>query len=146
MRSLWIGSIVAALVVASYAQVTTGRLDGTVSDPQGAAVPGARVKVLNVLTGQTLGATTDDNGTWAVPSVSTGTYTVSVNHPGFKTVTTENVKVDAGTPATVNTRLEVGSLAETVEVSGGAEVLQTQTATVQATLVGRQLHELPFTS
>jgi len=138
--------ILAALVVAARAQVTTGRLEGTVSDPQGASVPGAQVKVLNIQTGQTLNATSDDKGEWAVPSVSTGTYMVTVNHPGFKTVATENVKVDAGTPATVNTRLEVGSLAETVEVAGGAEVLQTQTATVQATLVGRQLHELPFTS
>ncbi len=78
--------------------------------------------------------------------VSSATYTVTINHPGFKTVTIENVKVDAGVPSTVNTKLEVGSLAETVEVMGGAEVLQTQTATITSTLVGRQLHELPFTS
>lgn len=138
--------ILAVLLFTASAQVTTGRLEGTVSDQQGAAVPGAQVKVVNAQTGQILTADTDDKGTWAVPSVSTGTYTVSVSHAGFKTVTTENAKVDAGTPATVNTRLEVGSLAETVEVSGGAEILQTQSATVQATLVGRQLHELPFTS
>ena len=56
------------------------------------------------------------------------------------------MKIDAGVPATANIRLEVGSLAETVEVSGGADVLQTQSATVTSTLVGRQLHELPFTS
>ena len=130
----------------AIAQVTTGRLEGTVTDQQGAAVPGAQVKVVNEQTGQTLATLTDERGTWAVPSVSTGTYTVSVSHAGFKTITTEGAKVNAGTPATVNTKLEVGSLAETVEVTGGAEVLQTQTATVQATLVGRQLHELPFTS
>ncbi len=146
MRLLSTCMILAVFVAAATAQVTTGRLEGTVSDPQGAAVPGAQVKVLNNQTGQALNTTTDDKGTWAVPSISTGTYNVTVNQAGFKTVTTENVKVDAGTPATVNSKLEVGSLAETVEVMGGAEVLQTQSATVQATLVGRQLHELPFTS
>ena len=71
---------------------------------------------------------------------------MTVTRLGFKVATVENVKVDAGVPATVNTTLEVGSVTETVEVCGGAEILQTQTATVTSTLVGRQLHELPFTS
>ncbi len=133
-------------VLAALAQVTTGRIEGTVSDPQGAAVPGATVKVVNSATGQTLATTADEKGIWVFPSMPTSTYTITVNHPGFKTVTIENVKVDAGVPATVNARLEIGSLAETVEVQGGAEVLQTQTATLTSTLVGRQLHELPFTS
>src|SRR5207247_3103500 len=63
-----------------------------------------------------------------------------------KTETVANVKIDAGVPATLNTSLQVGALTETVEVTAGAEVLQTSTATVTSTLVGRQLHELPFTS
>ena len=142
--SKWLISV--AFVVTANAQVTTGRLEGTVTDPQGASVPGAQVKVVNKLTGQTLTNETDEKGLWSLPSMPTATYTVTVNHPGFKTVTIDNVKVDAGLPATANARLEVGSLAEIVEVSGGAEVLQTQSATVSSTLVGRQLHELPFTS
>ena len=101
---------------AALAQVTTGRLEGVVTDPQGAAVPGAQVKVTDKETGRIFETFADEKGLWAVPSVSTGTYTVSVNHPGFKTTTIENVKVDAGVPATVNAKLEVGSLAETVEV------------------------------
>ena len=138
--------LLAAFVFAAFAQVTTGRLEGTVTDPQGAAVPGATVKVANTQTGQNFSIVTDDKGLWTLPSLATALYTVSVSHPGFKTATIENVKIDAGVPATVNIRLEVGSLAETVEVSGGADVLQTQSATVTSTLVGRQLHELPFTS
>ena len=138
--------LLAAFVFAAFAQVTTGRLEGTVTDPQGAAVPGATVKVANTQTGQNFSIVTDDKGLWTLPSLATALYSVSVGHPGFKTATIENVKVDAGVPATANIRLEVGSLAETVEVSGGADVLQTQSATVTSTLVGRQLHELPFTS
>ncbi len=138
--------LLAAFVFAAFAQVTTGRLEGTVTDPQGAAVPGATVKVANGQTGQNFSVVTDDKGLWTLPSLATAVYSVSVTHPGFKTATIENVKIDAGVPATANIRLEVGSLAETVEVSGGADVLQTQSATVTSTLVGRQLHELPFTS
>src|SRR5215471_767492 len=135
-----------ALAVSALAQVTTGRLEGTVNDPQGASVPGAQVKVSNTETGQTFDTVADEKGLWAIPSVATAMYRVVVSHPGFKTTTVDNVKVDAGVPATVNAKLEVGSLAETVEVQGGAEVLQTASATVTSTLVGRQLHELPFTS
>jgi hypothetical protein len=131
---------------AAFAQVLTGRLDGVITDPQGAAVPGAQVKVLNKTTGQTFDTSADEKGQWNIPSVPSATYTVTVNHPGFKTTTVDNVKVDAGVPATVNAKLEVGALAETVEVQAGAEVLQTSSATVSSTLVGRQLHELPFTS
>ncbi|MBZ5620146.1 MAG: TonB-dependent receptor [Acidobacteriia bacterium] len=138
--------ILAAFVTAAGAQVTTGRLEGTVTDSQGASVPGAQIKVVNRETGQTLNAVADDKGLWALPSMPSATYTVTISHPGFKTENVDNVKVDAGVPASVNTTLQVGALTETVEVSAGAEVLQTQTATVSSTLVGRQLHELPFTS
>ncbi|HTS31375.1 MAG TPA: TonB-dependent receptor [Bryobacteraceae bacterium] len=138
--------LLAVLVTAASAQVMTGRLEGTVTDAQGATVPGALIKVTNTQTGQTLNVAADDKGLWAIPSVPTATYTVTVSHPGFKTENIDNVKVDAGVPATVNTTLQVGALTETVEVAAGAEILQTQTATVTSTLVGRQLHELPFTS
>jgi hypothetical protein len=133
-------------IVSALAQVTTGRIEGTVTDPQGAAVPGAAVKVGNAATGLMMTATADEKGIWVFPSMATSTYTVTVSRAGFKTVTIENVKVDAGVPATVNVKLDIGSLAETVEVQGGAEILQTQSATVTSVLVGRQLHELPFTS
>jgi hypothetical protein len=135
-----------ASVFTAWSQVTTGRLEGTVTDPQGAAVPGAQVKVKNTETGQIFDTIADEKGLWNIPSVSAANYTVSVSHPGFKTTTVDNVKVEVGVPATVNAKLEVGTLAETVEVAAGAEVLQTASATVTSTLVGRQLHELPFTS
>src|SRR5215472_9129737 len=147
MKRLFVTLVGLCLIaLTAWAQVTTGRIEGTVTDPQGASVAGAQVKVLNRANGQVLDTTADDKGGWVFPSMPTATYAVTVSHPGFKTVTIENVKVDAGVPATVNAKLEVGPLAETVEVQGGAEVLQTQSATVTSTLVGRQLHDLPFTS
>jgi hypothetical protein len=135
-----------ALVTASFGQVLTSRLEGTVTDAQGAAVPTAQVKVVNSQNGQTFNLLTDEKGYWSLPSLSTATYKITVTSQGFKTANVENVKLDAGVPATVNTTLEVGSLTETVEVTAGAEILQTASATVTSTLVGRQLHELPFTS
>ncbi len=127
-------------------QVTTGRLFGTVSDAQGAAIPGAKVAVTGSSTGQSFETSTNERGDWSVASVSTGVYKVSVSLAGFKSSVVQNVKVDAAVPARVNVTLEVGGVSETVEVSSGAEALQTATATVSSTLVGRQINEMPFTS
>jgi hypothetical protein len=134
------------LAISSLAQVTTGRIEDTVTDSQGALIPGAQIKVANKLTSQTLDAISNEAGFWVLPSMESGTYVVTVSLPGFKTITIDNVKVDAGVPATVNAKLEVGAVSEEISVETGAEVLQTETATVTSTLIGQQLRELPFTS
>ncbi len=131
---------------AAFCQVTTAAMEGTVTDPQGAAVVNARITVQNIATGQTLELKSNERGYWVLPSMPTGVYKVTISLEGFKTAVLENVKIDAGVPATANAVLQLGALTETVEVTGGAEILQTNSASVQSTLVGRQLHELPFTS
>src|SRR5215469_6652493 len=123
-RIFTIGLALAILSIAGWAQVLTGRMQGTVTDSQGAVIPGAEIKVANTDNGQTFDTLSNELGTWALPSMSTGVYKVAISLPGFKTVTIENVKVDAAVPATVNAKLEVGSVTETVQVESGAEVLQ----------------------
>ncbi len=102
--------------------------------------------VLQIATGQTFRVTTDDKGYWVLPSLQTGAYKVTVTHQGFKAATNENVVLDAGVPATVNIALTVGATTETVQVTAGAEIVQTDSATVSSTLQGRQINDLPFTS
>jgi hypothetical protein len=121
-------------------------MDGAVTDPSGAAVPGATVEVIQTATGQTFHATSDEKGYWALPSLQTGSYKVTVAHEGFKSATNPNVVIDAGVPATVNVTLTVGATTDTVEVTAGAEIVQTDSATVSSTLQGRQINDLPFTS
>lgn len=121
-------------------------MDGTVTDPQGASVPAAQVIVTQTQTGQILRTVTDQKGYWALPSLPTGMYTVTVTHEGFKSATSGNVELDADVPATVNMKLELGAATETVEVSAGAEVVQATSATVSSNLQGRQVNDLPFTS
>ena len=147
MRLLTAVSLLIILTFTGSAQVTTtARLNGTVTDSQGATVPAAQVDVVQTATGQLLRATTDEKGEWALPSLPTGTYKVTVSHAGFKTVTNANVTLDAGVPATVNVALEVGATTETVEVTAGAEIVQATSATVTSILQGRQINDLPFTS
>lgn len=124
---------------------TTGSIAGAVADQNGAAVPNATVTIRGQ-GGQEFTATTSENGIYKVPAVANGIYTVTFTAPGFKTFVAREVKVDVGLPSTVNATLEVGAVEQTVEVLGGAEVLQTQTATVGTTITGRQITDLPLTS
>jgi hypothetical protein len=145
IRSLLILVAILALgAISAFSQVvTTSTLDGTVLDPQKAAIAGANVVVTNVNNGQTFKATTDVRGYWLLPSMSEGVYKVSVSMKGFRTFVLENVKIDAGVATTTNAQLELGSVSEVVEVQGGADLVQTTNATVNSTLEGRMVFELP---
>ena len=125
-------------------QGNTSHIDGVVTDPSGAAVPGAEITVTNLATDQTFKTTTDEHGEWALPSMAAATYKIAVSKPGFKAGLAPGIEVNAGVPATVNIKLEVGAANETVEVVGGAEVVQTSSAAVSSTIGGRQIFELPF--
>lgn len=139
--------VFAALLFAAsfaFAQVNVTSVTGTVTDPTGAAVPGATVQVVSAGTGVKLNTTTDTKGEYAVPSLPAGAYRVTVTKAGFKSVTVENVALVVGVPGTVNLKLEVGQATETVQVTAGAEIVQTQSAQVASDLTGRQITDLPF--
>jgi hypothetical protein len=145
MKTLLALLVLSASLAFSQA-VTTSTLDGNVTDPQGALIVGASLTVTNTDNGATFKATTDERGHWVLPSMPAGNYRVAVTMQGFKVTSVEAVKIDAGVPATVNARLELGQMTETVDVTAGAELVQTTNATVNTTLQGRQVFELPFTS
>ena len=128
----------------AFSQVNTSRLEGTVTDPTGSAVPAADIAVIAPATGTQFKTTSNDRGEWALSSMPAGTYRVSVTKPGFKAGVVPNVLINAGVPAVVNVRLELGQATETVEVVGGAEVVQTASADVSVTLSNKQLTDLPF--
>ena len=122
-----------------------GSIAGTVRDTAGAVVPGASVTVKGEA-GQEFTATSNSDGVYNIPAVAAGFYTATITAPNFKTSVVQNIKVDVGTPATVDATLEAGRIEETVVVTSGAEVLQTQTATVGTNIQGRQILETPIQS
>ncbi len=141
------GLVLVMCQIAIQAQSTTGSISGTVTDQTGAVVPGANVSVKGEA-GQNYSAVTKGDGVFTIPGVPAGTptYTVTITAPNFKTAVIQNVKVDVATPATVNAQLEPGNIEEMVVVASGAEVLQTETATVGSTIQGRQILETPIQS
>ena len=138
--------ILAILAAAIFASAqTTGQIAGTVLDPNGAVVPNATVLVKGD-GGQQFTTVTSENGTYRVPAVAAGVYTITITGTGFKKSVTSNVKVDVGLPTTVNASLEVGTVDQVVEVTTGGEVLQTQTATIGTNITGRQITETAIAS
>ena len=106
------------------------------------------ITVKNNSTGKESTAQTNDSGNFQIPTVEApGVYTITAQATsGFKTAKITEVKVNVGTPTTVNFELEVGTSEQTVTIVGGGEVLQTQSATVGTTLTGRQITDIPTAS
>ena len=128
-----------------FGQGTTSRVLGTVQDPSGAVVAGARVTLRNEGTNVAFTVQTSETGTYVFEAVQPGTYTVTVEAKGFARFTSRGNQVTIGQPTTLNVTLEVGDLTQTVEVSGTAELVQTSTSGNFGNLMsGDQIRDLPI--
>ena len=107
------------LPLAAGAQTTLGRLAGTVLDSSGGVLPGATVILTNVQTNQTEDTVTNELGSFLFPQIPAGTYKVVIELSGFKTSTYTQVIINVGQEYSLTAKLEIGQLAETVEVSAG---------------------------
>ncbi len=123
---------------------TTGVVQGTVTDPQGAAVPGAEVKLLDQATNQSRTETTNEGGLYVFTNVLPGIYSVTISKTGFRTSQVPTLRVEVNKGYTVNVALEVGQLTEVVQIqeSVGAE-LQTTDAQVGNVVQTRLLRSVP---
>jgi hypothetical protein len=143
------GMLLLAMMVACSTTVSaqgggaSASLSGTVTDTTGAVVPGATVAIKNNATSTQFEAVTNDGGYFTVPAVDPGSYSVTVTLTGFKTVVLNDVRVTAATPTTVKVALAMGGIEETIVVSGGAEIVQTQSAAVTSTIDSNQILKLP---
>ena len=124
----------------------TASLTGSVVDAAGGVIPGAAVAVKNNATGETFDAVSSSAGAFSIPALPPGMYTVTVSLQGFKTAVISDIRLVTATPANVKATLEIGALAETINVKGGSELVQTQSSAVTSTISVEQLKELPLVS
>jgi len=110
------------------AQTATGSIYGTVTDPNGAVVPGAIVAAKHVPTGQEFETHTTDGGLYVFPSLPSGPYTVDVEKTGFKKLTRANLEIRVAQRQTLDLQLEVGDLQQTVEVTAETPLLDSGTS------------------
>jgi len=139
--------LLALLPSALFSQsASTGQVVGAVSDPSGAAVAGALVTLTDLSTNAIRTAESNDTGRYILVDVPAGNYDVTINKAGFRVSKIQGQAVSVGTTLTINVTLEIGSVAETVEVTATNAELQTLNATVGNTISGVALDSLPSIS
>jgi hypothetical protein len=128
----------------AFAQSNTGSLVGTVVDQQGAVVSGATVVITDNGTGKERTVQTTGEGTFIVPQLEVGTYTVKITAAGFKSYTATQLKIDVARPYSLNAALEPGGVTENVTVVAGADIINSNDAQLSTTVSQRQILELPL--
>ncbi len=124
--------------------ITTGGVSGTVIDPKGAVVPGAKVIVTNLSTGAVYSQTSREDGAFSVLALPLGAYKLTISSPGFSDLTVNNVSVTVGVLTLGNEQLQIGTGVETVEASAVAPLMSTEQSQVAVTLQSESLQNLPF--
>ena len=150
MRVSWRLSLVVLLISflfhssPSLAQVDRGGIVGLVTDPAGARVPAAQVTVTNLATNQSVVVSTDDKGQYTADLLRIGTYSVTVEKPGFQKAVQSSVDVGVNQTARVDIALSVGSTTESVQVTAAPPLLQTEASSLGTIETERRISELPL--
>ena len=126
-----------------FGQGTSGRLTGTVSGPDG-ALPGATVVATDISTGRETTVTANESGTFLFPQLEFGRYTVRVTATGFKAFVANELKIDVGREYSLNPVLEIGDIAEVVNVTAGADIVTSTSAQISNTVSPQQIQSLPL--
>ncbi len=142
-----LGVAIAIVFVAgpAPAQVLYGSITGHVSDQTGAALPGAKVDILNTGTGVTRTVIADDRGAYHVTDLQPGTYSVTIELSGFQSVAQKDVQVVSNAVLRLDAQLALAGLADTVAVTASTPRLQTERADIHITQTTREVNELPLT-
>ncbi|HMD15934.1 MAG TPA: carboxypeptidase-like regulatory domain-containing protein, partial [Terriglobales bacterium] len=125
-------------------QTFRGTILGSVTDSSGAYVAGATVKVRNLGTGLERTTTTSTDGSYSVPELPIGTYSVTITQTGFQTAVTNNVEVNVANERRVDAALKAGKVSEQVEVSGEElSTVETTSSELGGTITAGAIENLP---
>jgi hypothetical protein len=130
----------------AWGQEVTASITGTVSDPSGAAVPGAAVTATSTERGLSYTATTNDSGLYRIAQLPVGTYTLRVEKSGFAVATHPAFVLTLNQVARIDTTMKVGQTSETVEVTAAAPVMETDTTQVDTIINAATNDNLPLAS
>ncbi|HEU4416324.1 MAG TPA: carboxypeptidase-like regulatory domain-containing protein [Candidatus Angelobacter sp.] len=142
IRRVLAGIFIACLFSLPVFAALTGDISGTVTDPNGAVIAGAKITVKNVSTGAVRTVTSSDVGQFSVPQLELGTYDITVEKTGFKSSTSRAV-VRSGENTRLNSQLEIGAAGEVVTVEAATPTLDVATAQVSSSLDSSQVVTLP---
>jgi hypothetical protein len=131
-------------VDAVFGQEVSAGVTGIVSDPSGASIVGAEVTARDLGRGVTWPTSTNESGLYALPRVPPGRYEVRVQAPGFRSWVLPEIVLEVNQRARIDVQMEIGAVAETVEVSAAGPLLQTEKTELGAVITGEQTVNLPL--
>jgi hypothetical protein len=141
-----LGIVFCSVVLAapSGAQVAQAELRGTIFDTSGAALPGVTVTATETQTGTSRTSVTSPTGTYVMPALPVGTYTVKAELSGFTTLTKEGIRLAVGESASLDFKLTVAAIAETVTVTGESPLVDTKKSDLSGRIDQKQVEGLPL--
>ena len=142
--ALCVVGILLAFAAISGAQVTTATISGTVSDSSGAVLPNAKIEIQNEGTGASRTVMSGPDGHYSAPSLPVGNYKVTATVEGFQTQVRSGIVLTVGQEAVVDLKLSVGTVSESVEVTGEAPLVETTESTVSYLVNDKTLRDLPL--
>ncbi len=139
-------AILAVTMAASpaYAQVSGATLSGTITDPSGAAIAGAKVSITNKATGIARDATTDAAGFYSAPNLLPGPYEVTASASGFSTAKQSDLTLTVGAQQVLNLPLKIGEASQTVLVTEAAPLVQLGSSSISAQVESKEILEMPL--
>jgi hypothetical protein len=143
MSCLAILALCTANTLWAQSNIANGSIQGTVTDPNGAVVPGAAITISNKTTATAAKTTSTSSGTYTSGALQPGVYDVRVTSKGFRTALL-SLTVQVGTVTSGDIKLVIGEATEVVEVTGSAIAINTEQATVQGVLTTEQIENLPI--
>jgi len=139
-----VGLLCAMWVPVSVGQAVYGSILGTINDPAGAAVNGAKVTVTSQTKNTSVEAATNESGNYSITHLTPDIYTVRVQATGFKVLEFKDIQVNADAGSRVDGQFQVGGASETVEVTSEAPQLKTDRADVATTFSEKMVEDLPI--
>ena len=145
LGSLGVLGIAATLAaVPARAQTPTGEISGVVVDPSGSAVPGVTITLTSAATNAVREVQTNSAGLYVIPAIPPGRYVLKAQISGFRAIERRDIDVQVGSSNRIPITLELGDLTETVEIRGGAPLVQSSNASIGTVIENRSIVELPL--
>ncbi|HYK91844.1 MAG TPA: carboxypeptidase-like regulatory domain-containing protein, partial [Acidobacteriota bacterium] len=141
---LLLGAACMQLIQPACAQEVSAGITGTITDPSGAAIPGATVTAKDMNRGTEWPTQTNAEGIYAFPRIPVGTYELRVEMKGFKTSVRSNIVLELNQRARIDVQMEIGGTAESIEVTGAAPLLNTETTIVGAVIPSNSIINTPL--
>lgn len=136
--------LVFSIVILGYSQTVDATLTGIVTDPTGASVSDAKIKVVNTGTNISHDATSDSSGVYTVPALAPGEYRIEVEQTGFKRQVLSGIVLQVAQEARVNIALQVGEVSESVTVGSSAPLVNSENATIGGVISEKRVLDMPL--